>query len=183
MFKDSEELLLARLKQGDNTALKEVFDTFYTALCVYSVQFTEDETESEDIVQDMFVRIWERRLYMNIHNLRTYLFLSVRNASIAAARRRFLRNDIEPLEELSYTSADEAYDDEAIADRHRRLVESLARLSPKEYTVLTEIIVNNKQYKQVAVEMNISVNTVKTHLRRAMQALRKEKTLFFVPFL
>lgn len=182
MNRNFEDQLLNRLKDGDETALKEVFDIFYTALCVYSVQFTDDESESEDIVQDLFVRIYEHRLYQKINSLRTYLYLSVRNGSIAAARRRFLRKDIEPIEALAYMAEDEPMDETAISERRNRLQESLRHLSPKEYTVLTEIILNNKQYRQVATEMGVSVNTVKTHLRRAMQSLRKEKTLVFLPF-
>lgn len=178
----TEDHLLDRLRGGDETALKEMFDIFYTALCVYSVQFTEDESESEDIVQDLFVRIYERRLYLQMHHLRSYLFLAVRNESIAAARKRFLRPDIEPLEEQAYLAEDEVMDEAAILERRARLNESLRHLSPKEYTVLTEIVLNNKQYKQVAAEMNVSVNTVKTHLRRAMQSLRRDKTLLLLPF-
>lgn len=182
MSRSLEDHLLDRLKSGDETALREVFDIFYTALCVYSVQFTDDESEAEDIVQDIFVRIYEHRLYMHIKQLRTYLYLSVRNESIAAARRRFLRHDIEPLEALAYMADDEPMDEASITARRDRLRESLSHLPPKEYAVLTEIILNNKQYKQVAAEMGVSVNTVKTHLRRAMQQLRKEKTLIFLPF-
>lgn len=182
MTPDAEDHLLDRLREGDETALREIFDIFYTALCVYSVQFTEDESESEDIVQDLFVRLFERKLFHQIHHLRSYLFLAVRNESIAAARKRFLRPDIEPLEEQAYLAEEDPMDEEALLERRARLNESLRHLSPKEYAVLTEIILNNKQYKQVAAEMNVSVNTVKTHLRRAMQSLRKDRTLLLLPF-
>ena len=51
-----------------------------------------------------------------------------------------------------------------------------------EHEVLTEIIINDKHYKQVAEELGISVNTVKTHLRLAMKVLRREGTLMLLPF-
>ena len=179
---ERDNRLLERLKGGDENALKEIFDIYYEPLCIYSVQFTEQELESEDIVQDLFIRIWEKHLYKGINHLAMYLFFAVRNKSIAYAKRHGLYEDIEEIEESAYSSWEEGFTEEEIAEKRRRLHTTLRRLSPKEYTVLTEIIVNDKRYKQVAEEMNISVNTVKTHLRRAMQLLRKEGTLALIPF-
>ena len=179
---ERDNQLLDRLKAGDEKALKEIFDTYYKSLCIYSVQFTEHEQESEDIVQDLFIRIWEKHLYRNITQLSMYLFFAVRNQSIAYARRHALFEDIEDLEKESYTEWNDDFSEEEIEQKRRQLHDTLKKLSSKEYAVLTEIIINNKQYKQVAQEMKISVNTVKTHLRRAMETLRKDKTLAFLPF-
>lgn len=180
---DRDIQLLERLKEGDEEALKAIFDIYYEPLCVYSVQFTEQEPASEDIVQDLFIRIWEKKLYRNITHLSMYLFFSVRNESIAFAKRQGHYEDIADLEESAYADWDEGFSEKDIAERRQKLHSSLQRLSPKEYTVLTEIIIHDKRYKQVADEMNISVNTVKTHLRRAMQSLRKDGTLLLLPFI
>lgn len=80
---DRDNKLLDRLKNGDENALKEIVDIYYVPLCMYSVQFVESEQESEDIVQELFVRIWEKRLFEKITNLKMYLFISVRNTSVA----------------------------------------------------------------------------------------------------
>ena len=95
---ERDNRLLERLKVGDETALKEIFDIYYMPLCIYSVQFTEQELESEDIVQDLFIRIWEKRLYQNITQLGMYLFFAVRNQSLAYARKHGLYEDVEELE-------------------------------------------------------------------------------------
>lgn len=175
--------LLRRLNNGDEGAIKDIFDIFYEPLCAYSLQFTEQEMASEDIVQDLFVNIWSRHLYKNIKHLSMYLFLAVRNQSVAYAKKQGHYEGIEDIEELAYSSMEDGFTYDDIAARKRKLDESLRHLSPKEYTVLTEIIINEKKYRQVAEEMHISVNTVKTHLRRAMQSLRKEGTLLFMPFI
>lgn len=175
--------LLIRLKEGDEDALKEIFDIYYESLCVYSVQITEQESESEDIVQDLFIRIWVKKLYRNITNLHTYLFLAVRNESIKYAKQNNSYEDIKDLEELAYDSWDDNFAEEAIAEKRNKLNDTLQKLSPKEYQVLTEIIVNDKHYQEVADEMHISINTVKTHLKRAMKTLRNDGTLYLIPFL
>ena len=179
---ERDNQLLDRLKAGDEEALKEIFDIYYKPLCIYSVQFTEQEQESEDIVQDLFIRIWEKHLYRQITQLGMYLFFAVRNQSMAYTRKQEQYEDIEDLEQDLYTEWNDDFSEEEINQKRRQLHDTLKKLSPKEYAILTEIIVNSKPYKQVAQEMDISVNTVKTHLRRAMKVLREEKTLVFLPF-
>jgi len=169
--------LLQSLKEGKGEAFKDIFYAFYKRLCVYSVQFTESLQQSEDIVQELFINIWERKLYLSITNLRVYLFTAVRNRSAAAARRNVRSVSFDEIgehdEDVEYS---DFTDEELLLKRHRLQV-SLAKLPPKEYEVLTAIILNSKHYKEVADEMGISVNTVKTHLSRALKTLRRQGTL------
>ena len=66
--------------------------------------------------------------------------------------------------------------------RQHVLENSLKKLSPNEYEVLMQIIVNDRKYKDVAEDMNVSVNTVKIHLKRAMKKLRDTNLLLLVYF-
>lgn len=175
--------LLLRLKEGDETSFKDIFYAFYNPLCVFSVQFTESLQQSEDIVQELFVDIWEKKHYQTITNLRFYLFSSVRNRSVACARRNGRSVSFDELGDSGDSAEYSDYTEEELSEKRRRLQSSLAALPPKEYEVLTEIVINNKHYKQVAEEMGISVNTVKTHLGRAMRTLRKKGTLVLLPFI
>ena len=138
----ADDNILGRL-ENDEKAFKELVDAYYTPLCVYSVQFTDSLEVSEDIVQDFFVRFWEKKLY------RTYIM------------------DVNP-------------DDEVPEEQLARLRHYLQQLSPQEYRILMEVVVHNKKYKEVAAELGISVNTVKTHLSHALKYLRSCKfiTLF-----
>lgn len=179
---DRDNKLLDRLKNGDENALKEIVDIYYAPLCMYSVQFTENEQESEDIVQELFVRIWEKRLFEKITNLKIYLFISVRNSSVAFVKNHYNREGIDDLEMETLYDWDDDFSEDVIADKRRQLTELLKKLSPKEYEVLMKIIVNEKKYKEVAQEMEVSVNTVKMHLKRAMKKLRSEGLLLFIYF-
>lgn len=176
--KTREEVLLEKLKNGSEVAFKELFDTYYTVLCIYSVQITESKTQSEDIVQGLFVKMWDKKLFLGIKNLKVYLFYSVRNLSIACAKRNNLYLDIQDLEEDVYSPIDDSYDEEELQMKREKLQASLAKLSPQEYKVLLAIILHGKKYKEVADDLDISINTVKTHLNRALKILRKDKDLF-----
>jgi len=175
-----DNTILEQLKSGDENALKSLFDTYYSALCLYSVQITESLHQSEDIVQELFINFWEKKLYNNIENgLRIYLFYAVRNQSVAYARKNNKYLDIQDLEEQIYSPIDDSYDEEDLKYKYEKLHQSLKQLSAQEYKVLTEIVLNGKKYKEVAADLNISVNTVKTHLGRALKILRKDNTYIF----
>jgi len=178
-----EKILLDRLREGDEDALKEAVELYYTSLCVYSVQFTENEDESEDIVQELFVTMWEKRLFDNISNLKMYLFISVRNKSIAAAKSHNLPLEcVDEMENSIYTEWNDDLTDDELMRRHRMLEDSLKKLSPNEYEVLMQIIVNDRRYKDVAEDMNVSVNTIKIYLKRAMKKLRDTNLLLLIYF-
>lgn len=167
----ADDSILKKLKQGDESALKELVDKYYTPLCVYSVQYTDSLGISEDLVQDFFVRLWERKLYHSINGgLKSFLFNSIHNASIDYLRKYQPFTFVE-IEENAYLSDFEV--DEAEMEEQRRLLHHyLKQLTPQEYKVLMEIVVHNKKYKEVADELGLSVNTVKTHLSRALKYLR-----------
>jgi RNA polymerase sigma-70 factor (ECF subfamily) len=180
-----EKDILDALKQGNESAVSALFETLYRPLCVYSVQITDSLESTEDIVQDIFLRFWEKKIYLSIQeNLRSYLFNAVRNASVDYLRRKrpFAMEDIE---EFSYLPMEEDIDEEELLREKEKLHHVLQQLSPQEYSVLMSIVVENKKYKEVAEELQISVNTVKTHLSRALKFLRTQHVLktFFFTFL
>lgn len=175
-----DEILIERLDRGDESALRELVDRYYQQLCIFSVQFTESVQESEDIVQELFVRLWEKHLYRGVSNLKAWLFISVRNISLSVARSKFGTESLDSAELNAYAEWEEGFTEDEIAARCSQLEEALRCLSPKEYAVLMEIIVNDRRYQDVADDMDVSVNTVKSHLQRAMKKLRGGNLLVYL---
>ncbi|NLI36035.1 MAG: sigma-70 family RNA polymerase sigma factor [Bacteroidales bacterium] len=156
--------------------LKELMNKYYSQLCVVSVQYTDSLEISEDIVQDVFVRFWEENKLLSVEtNPKAYLFRSIRNASIDYIRKNNYRvfTDIEEANLIS----EEEISEEELSLQYERLYRMIGQLSQQERAVLNAIVVENKRYKEVAEEMNISVNTVKTYFARALRTLRKELPL------
>ncbi len=69
--------------------------------------------------------------------------------------------------------ADDFYDEEELLQKRNQLLAELKKLPEQEYNVLVKIILEDKKYKEVAEELHISINTVKTHLSRALKMLRR----------
>ena len=159
---EKDKYILELFQTSPKEAFRLLFDAYHMKLCIYAVQLTDSFEMAEDIVQDFFIYFWEKKYYLKINqNLRYYLYLSVRNAAINALQK----NNMLSMEEQEQE------------ERNKLLLEKLQKLPHQELQVVRAVIMENKKYKEAAEELHISVNTLKTHLTRALKQLRKEYNL------
>lgn len=179
-YDKNDKLILELFRTNPNDAFQLMFDTYYMPLCLYAVQLTDSFVMAEDIVQDFFISFWEKKTYQNIAvKLRSYLFYSIRNNSYLILRK----NNLISMEELFDTEIDliEAMsDEEELREREKKIMEELEKLPKQELSAVQAVILENKKYKEAAEELNISVNTLKTHLSRALKRLRKDNSLLLL---
>lgn len=176
-----DDTTLLRLLHDDRAAgFRALFDAYYMPLCLFSVQYTDDFDASEDIVQTFFVSFWEKQLHTKVaKGLRYYMFSAIRNNTLAYLRRKgdacLQSLDATLLDDTSLQDLIDLGSNEALlAEREQNLRRALQVLSPQEREALQQVVVNEATYKEVAEDMGISVNTLKTHLRRAMKKLRAQ---------
>lgn len=165
--------LIGSLRKGHESAYTEVVDTFYQELCRYATNLSRDAYQSEDIVQNVIVRLWEKR--RNLHpnlNLKSYLYRSVYNEFVDQYRKEMATTALEKkyLEELdSYMETDQ------------EKMEDLIQLVQKEIEKLPEkcretFLLSRREgltYGEIAAYMNVSVKTVETQMTKAFSLLRK----------
>lgn len=175
---ERDKYILELFRTSPKEAFRLLFDTYHMKLCIYAVQLTDSFEMAEDIVQDFFIYFWEKKYYLKINqNLRYYLYLSVRNAAVNALQK----NNMLSMEELSgidMTIPEESIDEEEQEEQNKLLLEKLQKLSHQELQVVRTVIMENKKYKEAAEELHISVNTLKTHLARALKKLREGYNLY-----
>lgn len=170
---EKDRNIMELFQTSPKEALRLLFDAYHFKLCVYAVQLTDSFDMAEDIVQDFFVYFWEKKYYLNINqNLRYYLYLSVRNAAINALQKNKMLS-MEELSGIDMSIPEEPTDEEEQEERNKILLEKLEKLPPQELQAVKAVIMENKKYKEAAEELHISVNTLKTHLARALKQLRK----------
>lgn len=170
---------------------RALFDKYYTPLCLFSIQMTDDFDVSEDIVQSFFVTFWEKQLHKNLKssNLRSYIFTSIRNNTLAYMRMRGEALSVDNCLDIP-DQGDWSVDFASITlegdlqSREEELLTALQGLSANEMKALEQVIINDKTYKEASADMGISINTLKTHLRRAMKKLRNMSPilLFFLSY-
>lgn len=165
--------ILEKLKEGDSNAYNQLFDKYYMPLCVYSLKYCDSFQLAEDIVQDLFIKLWDEKLYMKFDNpMSPYLFKAVKNNTLQAIKKesRYLFDDIENV--VNKLMEDDQLDFATLEEEKRKLFIQVDALPEKSKEVFKAIVLENMKYKEVAERLDISVNTVKTHYARALKQLR-----------
>lgn len=169
------ELLIESLKRGQEDAFAYLMDTYYKKLCVYAGSLTKDIYTGQDIVQNVFLRIWEQRHKLKVeYSISNYLYRSVYNEFIDQFRRNKLLTALEEehIKQLNTIVQDE--DPTEIA----RLIElvniEIQNLPPKCKSVFTMGKLEGLTYNEIAEYQNISVRTVEMHIGKAFEIIRKK---------
>lgn len=157
-----------------------VFKKYYRQLYLYAYGFVMDEMEAEDIVQEAFSMIWERRGKLPAQlDIRAYLYASVKHACLHYFRRLKLADTYKKkqVEALLLSCADDLEEEEEIIVR--AVKNAMSTLSPQQANMIQMHINQGLTYVQIAEQLGLSENTVKTHIKRAYRILRRYLAGFF----
>jgi len=150
-----------------------LFKAYYTPLVMFALQFLNDADEAGDVVSAAFEDLWKNFTSIEAATARSYLYVSVRNLCIDTIRRKRRH---ERYVEFVRVMGDRAGGVNLDLDRSykERVIERLFdMLNPPTSDILRACYIEEKKYKQVAEEMNISVSTVKKHIIKALKIIRE----------
>lgn len=180
-----EKHIVNKLKLGDEKAFKYIYDCHYVLLCRFAFQLLEDSSLAEEIVDDAIFYLWEHRADIEItHSIRAYLMRAVRNRCLnelnsLSHRKEFRFSSFMLPENMEFLDSIFVEDDHPLGTLlEQELEEKLLRCIedlPKECkTVFKKSRFEQKKYEEIAGELNISVNTVKYHIKNALAFLQKQ---------
>jgi RNA polymerase sigma-70 factor (ECF subfamily) len=171
--KDPDHALLQEIVAGDADAFERLFRAYYTPLCDYCQGIVGEKATAEDLVEDVFTYLWRQRDGMHVRvSLRAYLFTAARHASLNFLKRRAMERAHSPrLAEFITYLQETDYSDRELEDLDA-LRRAIAELPPRCRRVFLMNSLEEKSYKEIAADLRLSVNTVKTHLAKAYRFLR-----------
>lgn len=175
-----ERSLVDRIRLGDSAAFDALFRSFYGEMCTFAFRYLRSREDAEDVVQDVFAAIWQRRSAWNVEgDVRAYLFGAVRNRALRRSeqltrhekRTNMLRFDAAL--ERSGPPVDRHLEDEEVEANVRAAIAALPDRS-REIVVLRWQ--HQMKYSEIAKTMGISVKGVENQLARATKKLRERLT-------
>lgn len=182
----SAQVIVRELKAGNQIVFQQIFDAYYQLLCYEAMGYFRSELLVEEIVCDVFTRIWMNRGTLNItSSLREYLIKAVHNNCIDYYRIRKKQEkinlDMHSVREEFLSLADigeNPLDYILTKELEDRIADAINRLPEQYRKTFLLSRVHELTYEEIAVKMEISVNSVKTNIKNALAKLREELKAF-----
>ncbi|WP_338868801.1 RNA polymerase sigma-70 factor [Spirosoma sp. SC4-14] len=173
----SIESILLQAVKGDQSAFAKLYQHYRTPALKFCFCLLKDEEEAENMVHDVFIKIWEKRNLINPElNFSSYLFTCLRNMAFdymkQVEKSQLLRQRY--MERMERLSDD---DHEEQENRDRLLRNAINSLSERRKMILMLSVEGGKSYQEIADSLRISKNTVKNQLVKAKQLLRERVDL------
>lgn len=177
-----EKDIFTKIRNDDRDAFKALFDTYYASLCHYASHFLNDDALSEEVVQELFVRLWEKRKSLDVEtSVRQYLFRSVRNGCLNQIQHDKVRRLHGTRLKEALTSENPSEDFLITPEMILKLEEGIESLPEKRREIFRLSREKGLKYREIAEKLKISVKTVEAQMGLALKTLRsKIGTMFFL---
>ncbi len=163
----------APIAAGDRNAFEVLFRSHYRPLCAFAMQYVKDGDKAEDLVQDLFFRLWMDREKTKVTtSLKAYLFQAVRNRCLNAVK---VQGRVRSLNEEADDGIDEdERTEEEHAERAARVNAAIELLPEERRKVFKLSRHEGLKYHEIAERLGISVKTVENQMGKALKTLREE---------
>lgn len=166
---------IERIRGGNEAEFKEVFQAHYPALCAFAYRFTGSSSAAEEIVQTVFVDLWEQRQRLRVRtSLRAYLYAATRNRALDERKHEQV--------EARWAERSRAEDEVSIDSDAQQAMETsetsaalhaaIAQLPERERLIVTLRWLRGLKPPEIAEALGISVKGVEIQITRALRALR-----------
>ncbi|MBN2890236.1 MAG: RNA polymerase sigma-70 factor [Bacteroidales bacterium] len=161
---------------SDKNKFEQIFKEYYSELCGFANKFMLDIYDAEEIVQDVFVSIWNNKETIDINvSLKSYLYSSVKNSCLnkkkhIKIREKYKEHNEREMEQSSVNTDDE-YNATELDIKIRSVIENMP-IQRRKIFVMSRY--EGLKYKEIAEALNISIKTVENQMGSALKFLRKE---------
>jgi RNA polymerase sigma-70 factor (ECF subfamily) len=174
-LRDEEKKLVSRLKNDDRIAFEQLFKKYSERIYYFSIKYLKNKEEAEGITQEVFIRLWNRRFDLKLDlSFSSYLFMIAKNAVIDLLRKRQkelnFNDELKPNINIETGSTSESIE---YKELNEIVTNSINELPLKRRNIYLMSRNDGLTYKQIAEKLNISVKTVESHMRLALQQLKK----------
>ena len=166
--------IIKHIGRGDKKAFREVFDSYFSALTAFGFKYIPDQPAVEDMVQEAFIAFWEKRQdFDHVNALKSFLYTSVRNKCLNYQKHQSVLKKHE--DALVYElESDHQYSRQVIEEETFNQLLTEIKALPESASEIMVLALNGLKNQEIADELNISINTVKTQKKIAYSKLKEK---------
>ncbi len=165
-----EEGLVSRDKMSGHEIL---FRNYFKPLVVYATRIIGDANEAEDVVQEVFLNLWNTRSDISKDDdMTSYLFVAVKNGCLKKVRHEKVKHRYENYMKYSVSPTDNPHHYMMLKEIEQCIDETLEGMPQRTQDIFLLSRYEKKKYKEIAVKMDISIKTVELHISKVLVALR-----------
>jgi len=170
----SDKELIRRLKKNDIEAFNLIFHSYSSKLYHFAYGYLKSKEDAEEMVQEIFAKIWERRTYIKEEfQFRSYLFSIAFNYIKKQFRAKALLNKYVEFATPDNVKTEQTKEEVDYASLKSIVDQLVEQMPEKRRAVFVKSRFEGKNAKDISVEMNISQSTVENHLNQALRFLRQ----------
>ena len=168
--RNKDKLLVVNLKKGNVRAFDKLFEKYSRKLYYFAIGYLKSEEDAEEIVQDIFVKIWENRNELNeLLSFNSYLFTIAKNTMLNRIRKKVNeQNYKEYLKNCSTIEHNSTMNEVIFADLERFTDKAIEKLPPRRRQIYVLSRKEGLTYKEIAAQMEISKKTVEIQMSKAI---------------
>lgn len=172
-FTDSE--LIKCIREGDERAFSEVFRTYAEPLIRYAATMLKDEDDAADIVQQLFVSIWDKKGLPDIHvSLKSYLYRSVHNHCLNKLKQMKVRegyaNDVQAVSDGLIPGVHDIIENKEMGSRIQAALDTLPEQCRRIFSMSR---LEQRKYQEIADQLGLSAKTVENQMGKALKLMRE----------
>jgi RNA polymerase sigma-70 factor (family 1) len=171
----NQSFTISALKKGDKQAFKTIYENNIEGLMAFINGYTKNKSQTEDIVQETFIKLWNIRETLNQNiSISGFLYKTAYNNFIDNYRKK--QRELSMLDNWMYKRLMEmTMDDEDIkANKIKHILKAIEELPPRCKEVFTLSKFEQLKYSEIAEKLNLSIKTVEAQMGRAFSLIRKE---------
>lgn len=178
---DIEKKLILELIGGDKLAFSHLFSFYKSQVIYYCIHFVKDKGIAEDITQDIFLTIWEKKAELRVEaSFSAFLYTIAKNRICDIFRSMSAQSILyEKLMEQAVDSVDDVERNLEEKDVQELIAQALDQLTPRQREIFELSRNKGLSHKKIAEELDLSVFTVQDHIKSALEKIRT----YLVPFM
>lgn len=172
----SEQEIVSAIRQGDERIFEDTFRKYYQSLCNYANSILKEMDEAEEVVQNLFLSIWEKRTDLEINvSLKSYLYRAVHNHCLNRIKHLKIREEYQQYATNFYDSSYESVSQTVMTNELEQKIEEAIRKLPEQCRLIFRMSrFDELKYHEIAKQLELSPKTIENQIGKALKFLRLE---------